>query len=108
MNNLPDDEDLSSEEFHLLLDLDKVRANVPIFSTNKLCEMIVAYRYLNFSEESAIICMQELGKRRAEGDDTKFEDIINNMQKELPPLEFQVPSMKSALSQLTNIFKVAK
>ncbi len=54
------------------LDLDKVRENLPTFSNEKLCEMIVCDRYLGLGQKIDIMCMEELARRRIAGDTFNF------------------------------------
>lgn len=81
------------------LDLNLVKSNIPKFSSQKLCEMIVCDRYFGFNEQISVLCMEELSKRRLNGDKFLFEDYIDQASKELPPLEFKVPDLRSVLNQ---------
>lgn len=69
-------------------DLDKVKSNLPSYSTEKICEMIVCDRYFGFEEKVSSICMEELAKRRLAGDDFDFENYIDSAYKTLPELNF--------------------
>lgn len=70
------------------LDINLIRFKVPAHPSKKLCEMIVCDRYLGFNEEISVICMEELAKRRENGDDFNFEEYIENSLKTLPILNF--------------------
>lgn len=82
------------------LDLDKIRENLPTYSNEKLCEMIVCDRYLGFGQKIDVMCMEELAKRRIAGDVFNFEKYIEQAQSELPVLDFsQVPDIRTILNQ---------
>lgn len=68
------------------LDLGLVKTKVPEFTSKKLCDMIVCDRYFGFNQEIAVMCMEELAKRRINGDTFDFETCIEDSIKELPPL----------------------
>jgi hypothetical protein len=71
------------------LDMDKIKENLPSYSSEKLCEMIVCDRYLGFGQKIQTICMEELAKRRIAGDAFDFESYIANAHKQLPVLDFK-------------------
>jgi hypothetical protein len=81
------------------LDLEQVKANLPKFKSEKLCEMIVCDRYFGFQEKISPICMQELAKRRLDGDTFDFESYIDATYKELPVLDFTIPDIRGILHQ---------
>jgi hypothetical protein len=87
---------------NITLDLQKVKENVPNFTSEKLCEMVACDRYLGCFHEIAIICMEELGKRRANGDNFQFEDRIEEIQKPLPVLNFNTTDIKEILQRAIN------
>ena len=64
--------------------------NVENFSSPKLCSIIVANRYLNTNRQLAILAMQELAKRRDNGDLFDFEKEINDQLKDLPQINFNL------------------
>lgn len=102
---IADDYDLA-DVGDVSVDIDKVKKNLPEFTSDKLCDIIVTNRYLNFNEEVTILCMEELSRRRQNGDSLLFESIIDEKQKELPPLDLEVPDLRSVLGQLTSVIKV--
>ena len=81
------------------LDLNVVRENIPTFSSEKLCEMIVCDRYFGCFNEIAIICMEELSKRRQNGDAFVYETYINEAFKQLPSLNIGSPNLRDILQQ---------
>jgi hypothetical protein len=79
------------------LDLAIIKSKVPTFSSEKLCEIIVCDRYFGCFKEVAIICMEELAKRRISGDNFEFETHIENSLKEMPELNFSMPNLGDVL-----------
>jgi len=92
---LDSDEDIENVKF----DIEKVKENLPLFSNEKICEMIVCDRYLNFGPKISTICMEELAKRRLAGDTFNFEGHIKNLQSEMPVLDFTIPDIREILNQ---------
>lgn len=88
---------------NVLDDEEKILVQLDQYSSAKLAEMIVAHRYLGISETICVAAMQELGKRRAAGDDFDFETFIAENSSTLPKLEIKVPSMD--LSSLLQMLK---
>ncbi len=58
--------------------------NMKQFSMKKLCEIVVADRYLGSLNSEAIMCMQELAERREAGDTFDYESFIDDSLKKLP------------------------
>lgn len=82
------------------LDFDKVQENLPTYSNEKLCEMIVCDRYFGFGKKMDTMCMEELAKRRIAGDPFNFEKYIEEAQKELPVLDFKsMPDIRAIMNQ---------
>jgi hypothetical protein len=73
----------------ITLDMDKIKENLPSYSNEKLCEMIVCDRYFGFGQKIQTICMEELAKRRIAGDTFDFESYIDKAHKQLPVLDFK-------------------
>jgi hypothetical protein len=91
-------EDLGEDEY-VPLDMTVVRANIPTYSSQKLCEMVVCDRYFGCYRDIAIMCMTELATRRTNGDDFQFEKIIDNEYKKLPQLNFNSFDIRDVLKQ---------
>ncbi len=91
-----EDDDLDFVEFNL----DNIKAKIPGYTSEKLCEMIVCDRYFGCYKEMSEACMEELAARRAKGDAFKFESYINESMKELPVLDFSIPDLGSVLRTL--------
>lgn len=82
------------------MDFDQIKANLPKYSNEKLCEMIVCDRYFGFGQRIDTMCMEELAKRRIDGDKFNFEDYIDKSYKELPVLDFSpTPDIRAILKQ---------
>jgi hypothetical protein len=71
-------------------DLVDFRIKLGTVVATKLCEIIVAHRYLGIMKDEAILCMQELARRRGLGDDFQFEEYIKALQEKLPKLKLDV------------------
>jgi hypothetical protein len=101
--------DNQSENPNNLLDLELIRSNLPKYSTEKLCSMVVCNRYFGFSPEVTIICMEELAKRRAEGEVFPFESHIDQAYNQLPVLTVTgtLPDLRSTLQQMVKANKKA-
>lgn len=98
------DDDSPIEE--VKLDFDQIRANLPKYSNEKLCEMIVCDRYFGFEEKFDTMCMEELAKRRIAGDKFDFETYIDQSFKELPVLDFSsTPDIRAILKQAIDMKK---
>lgn len=95
---LADDEPLEEVQ----LDLDVVKKNIPNYSSQKLCDMIVCDRYFGFNQTITIMCMEELAVRRVNGDTFEFEKYIDEAYKSLPPLNFDMPDIRKVMQQAIN------
>jgi hypothetical protein len=81
------------------LDVDKIRANISNYSSQKLCEMVVCHRYFGCYQEVAVICMEELANRRQSGQTFPFEDYIEEQFKKLPELKLSGINLRDVLQQ---------
>lgn len=81
------------------LNVEKVKATIPLSNSKKLCEMILVNRYFNMSKDITIACMEELAKRRTEGDDFNFEKYIEDSAAKMPVINLKIPDLKDVLSQ---------
>lgn len=82
------------------LDLEIIKNNLPTYSTEKLCEMVVCDRYFGCYKEIAIMCMEELANRRVAGDAFDFETYIDTAFDDLPKLDFSIPDLGDVLRQV--------
>lgn len=93
-------EDSDEELADVKLDMDQIKANLPQYSSKKLCEMIVCDRYFGFEQKMSIMCMEELAKRRVAGDTFAYEAHIDTISKELPELNLTaIPDIRTILNQ---------
>lgn len=83
-----------------LFETDEIVKNVPTYTSKKLCSMIVCDRYIGIDEKIAVACMEELAKRRENGDDFDFESFIDQEFCKLPKLDFSVPDLRTILGNL--------
>ena len=90
------------DQKYTVLDLKVVKEKVPTYSSEKLCEMIVCDRYFGCYKEMAIICMEELSRRRVAGNDFDFESYIEKSFNELPKLDFKVIDLGDILRGIIN------
>ncbi len=110
----PDDLDTELDEDYMNsykpLDLNVVKEKLPSFTSEKLCEMIICDRYFGCFREIAIMCMEELAKRRGEGNDFPFEDYIEKQLATLPKLSFsfELPDLRDIISQVVQSNKVRR
>lgn len=100
MKNNFNDEYLNLQDINVSLDIELVKKNIPIFTSQKLCDMIICERYFNMNKEIAIFCMEELSKRRQDGDQFNFEQYIETSFQELPKLNFDMPDLRTILNQV--------
>lgn len=84
----------------MALDLELVKDKIPTHTSEKLCEMIVCDRYFGCYKEMAIMCMEELAKRRLAGDNFEFEKYIEESYKTLPKLDFKIPDLGDVMRQV--------
>ena len=82
--------------------LENAKLKIPTFDSEKLCEIIVYYRYLNFNKDLAVLSMQELAKRRLEGDSFDFESYIQKSMSQLPALDFSSFDIRNVLTNMVN------
>ena len=81
-------------------DMDLIKSNVPQYTNEKLCEMIVCDRYFGFDQEISSVCMAELANRRVDGNHFDFESYIYKISKELPELNFGNVEIGTILKQM--------
>jgi len=87
------------------LDMQQVKSNLPLYSNEKLCEMIVCDRYFGFQQQISTICMEELAARRISGNSFPFEEYIDRKYRELPVLDLTTPDLRTILQNAVKIVK---
>lgn len=95
-----DDEDLKHLNDGEPVDPNFIKNNIANFNSKKLCQIIVCNRYLNLNKELALLSMEELSKRRSNGDQFDFESYIEESLSELPALNFKLPDIRDAISKI--------
>ena len=94
------EEESEEDTENVTLDFDQIKSNLPQYSKEKLCEMIVCDRYFGFEQKISLMCMEELARRRLEGDTFNYEDHIAKISKELPELNLNAaPDIRTILNQ---------
>ena len=95
------DDDLDFDEFDNFetLDINEMKANLPSYKIDKICQIIVCNRYFNFNKELTVFCMEELSNRRQAGDVFNYEEYIETQFNELPVLNFEMPDLRTMLNQ---------
>jgi hypothetical protein len=98
MNNFDDDQSKSDIAYQPL-NVESIHQNIKNYDSQKLAEMIVCDRYFGCYRDLAIICMQELARRRASGDNFAFEEYIEQSFKQLPELKLTGLNLRDLVSQ---------
>lgn len=94
------DDDSEDSLVEVKLDLDQIKANLPQYGNQKLCEMIVCDRYFGFEQKISTVCMEELARRRGAGDTFAFEAYIEKIASEMPVLDLSgTPDIRTILNQ---------
>jgi hypothetical protein len=101
-----DDEDDNLDDFEMPeIKMEDILTNLPEYSTTKLCEIIVCDRYLGINHSFSTACMEELSRRRDNGDTFSFEDYIEEQLNSLPKLEINMPGLRDALVKIISGIK---
>ena len=74
--------------------------NVNEATNETLCNIIICFQYTGLFEERSLECMEELVRRRENGDDFPFETIIEEGVNKLPKFKLD---MKKIFSNGYNI-----
>lgn len=77
-------EELSDEDF---------KKNIPAMSNDKLCEIIVCFRYLGLMENESVLAMEELAGRRTNGEIFEYEKRIDDLAVDLPSINLDIQKM---------------
>jgi len=94
--------DITDHSDHMTT-ISSLHEKIPNLSSEKLCELIVAYRYLNANKDLAVASMHELSRRRLDGDNFNYELYIENALDSLPKLDFSMPDLRSLISQINKL-----
>lgn len=88
-----------------MINLQEIKDKIKDFSSEKLCQIIVCDRYLNYNKELAIAAMQELSNRRDSGDSFDFESYIEKSLSELPAINNMSFDIRTVLASLAKVSK---
>ncbi len=72
---------------------EEFKENVSKMSQEKLCEIIVCYRYLGLMQTESVLAMEELAARRAKGEIFNFEEKIEKLSADLPSINIDINKM---------------
>lgn len=75
---------------------DKVYA----MTNEKLCEVVVANRYLGTMRDVAILCMEELARRRSAGGIFEYEKYIDDVLKTLPKFDLDLQKIMKNMPKI--------
>lgn len=100
-----ENDDYNFEELPPEINVQDIAPKLPQYSMTKLCDIVICDRYLGFNHDLAVLCMEELGKRRVAGDTFEFEDYIDREYKALPKIDSSMIDLRSALGQMIDGFK---
>lgn len=77
--------------------------NISKYTSIKLADIVIAYRYLGLYEKLSLAAMEELGVRRGAGDIFDFEKYIEDNIKTLPKLEFKIADISEMIKGLGSL-----
>ena len=92
-----------SNELETTNDLTAFRENLPNMTDEHLCGVIVSFRYLGLLREQSLMAMEELAKRRANGDTFQFEEFVEEKLKTMPKLNTDMRSILKAPGFLSGL-----
>jgi hypothetical protein len=81
-------------------ELEEFSKSLDKMSNNKLCEIIVANRYLGILRDIAILCMEELAKRRLNGDSFLYEQHIEQILSTLPKINLDLNQIMKKMPKI--------
>ena len=79
---------------------EEFKNNIDKFSNNKLCEIVVANRYLGIMRDEAIASMEELAKRRAAGEEFAYEQHIEQLLSSLPKINLDLNQIMKKMPRI--------
>lgn len=78
--------------------------DVKKYDNEKLCAIIITYKYFNNHFDVIKVCMEELSNRRKAGSNFQFEEYIQTEFNKLPKLDMKM-DIKNILSNVGNLGK---
>ena len=97
-----EDDDSDLDEDLDVLDFDDIKKNMDKHTTKSLCDIIVCDRYISFNKDLRVLCMEELAKRRLNGDEFQYEEYIETTLNELPKINIDIPSITEFFNQFNS------
>ena len=78
----------------------EISENIPIENrtSETLAAHIVIYKTLNIDRETALLCMEELGRRRERGDDFDYEAFIEAEIAKMPKISSNLPELHKIIN----------
>jgi hypothetical protein len=67
-----------------MFNITQLTKNIDDYETNKVCAIVVAAKYFGNNQSVIRLCMQNLSKRRDNGDSFNFEEYIEAEYNKLP------------------------
>jgi hypothetical protein len=92
----------------MLLDNNKenqILSNISSSPSDALCQMVISHRYLNISDKVCQAAMEELAKRRINGDQLDYETAIKEGLSKLPKLPKDGIKMSLNMNDLVSLIK---
>lgn len=97
-------ENLDDDNYEL--DEDDTVDDLKAFSSERLSDIIITYRYFGLNKEKSLEAMKELAARRSAGNDFNYENYIDKNLKELPSLKLDIKNIDAFMSKLKVIKNV--
>lgn len=85
------------------LNEEQIQKDLSKYPSEKLADMVIAHRYLGLFKQTCVLAMEELAKRRENGDDFNYEGYIDTNIATLPKLNFGNKEGGSMLDMLQAI-----
>lgn len=73
--------------------MNELESKISNLTNDRLCEIIVANRYIGIMQQEAIECMKELAKRRGLGNVFNYEMHIETLLSSLPKINLDLNSI---------------
>ncbi len=88
------------------MNVELIKNNIPLYDSEKLCDIIVCERYFDMNQNDIVIsCMEELSKRRSDGSEFNFEKYISKNFNELPKLDLKTTDIRDMLKNIIGSIK---
>lgn len=97
-NDLDDNIDLSYDDLIENLSDKDILEKISSFSSENLANIIVCYKYIGMYKDIFIAAMQELAKRRGDGEVFDFESYIESSLKELPDIGVKITNFSGFIN----------